>query len=47
MPPAVEVGINALMSAYTQIVLRWAEAGGARGLLEIAREVLTELRQQI
>jgi AcrR family transcriptional regulator len=47
MPPAVEVGINALMSAYTHIVLRWAETGGTRDLLEIAREVLTELRQQI
>ena len=47
MPPAVEVGINALMSAYTQIVLRWAEDDGARDVLEIAREVLTELRQQL
>ena len=46
MPPAVAVGINALMSAYTQIVLRWAETGGSRDLLEIADEVLAELRQQ-
>jgi AcrR family transcriptional regulator len=47
MPPAVEVGINALMSAYTQIVLRWADDDGKRDLLEIAREVLDELRDQL
>jgi AcrR family transcriptional regulator len=47
MPPAVEVGINALMSAYTQIVLRWADTNGSRDLLEIAREVLEELRGQL
>jgi AcrR family transcriptional regulator len=46
MPPAVELGINALMTAYTQIILRWAEDGGSRDLLEIAGEVLEELRQQ-
>jgi AcrR family transcriptional regulator len=44
--PAVEVGVNALMSAYTQIVLRWADDDGARNLLEIAREVMAELRDQ-
>ena len=46
MPPAVQLGINALMTAYTQIILRWAEDGGRRDLLEIAGEVLAELRQQ-
>jgi AcrR family transcriptional regulator len=47
MAPKVEVGINALMSAYTQIVLRWAGDDGARDLLEIAREVLDELHDQL
>jgi len=47
MPPAVVVGITALMTAYTQILLRWAGDGGSRDLLATANEVLTELRQQI
>ena len=46
-PPAVEVALAALMSAYTQIVLRWAEDEGSRPLPEIAREVLEELRGQM
>jgi AcrR family transcriptional regulator len=45
--PAVEVAVNALMSAYTQIVLRWADEGGARDLLDVAREVFAELRAQL
>jgi AcrR family transcriptional regulator len=47
MPPAVVVGINALMSAYTQILLRWADGKGSRDLLDIGDEVLEELRQQL
>lgn len=45
--PAATVAVNALMSAYTEILLRWAEDGGARDLLEIAQEVLAELRDQL
>jgi AcrR family transcriptional regulator len=45
--PAVTVAVNALMSAYTQIVLRWADVDGSRDLLEIAHEVLAELREQL
>lgn len=46
-PPAVEVALAALMSAYTQIVLRWADDNGARPLRAVADEVLGELREQM
>lgn len=46
-PPAVEVALAALMSAYTQIVLRWADGDGARPLRAVADEVLGELRDQM
>ncbi len=46
-PPAVEVALAALMSAYTQIVLRWADDNGARPLRTVADEVLGELREQM
>lgn len=42
---AHRVAVAALMSAYTQILLRWAESDGARALPEVAEEVLAELRQ--
>ena len=45
--PAVTVAVNALLSAYTQIVLRWADSDGSRDLLEVAHEVLAELREQL
>jgi AcrR family transcriptional regulator len=41
---ATELVITALFSTYTQILLRWAEAGGARSLEDVATEVLTTLR---
>jgi hypothetical protein len=44
-PPAVEVGMTALMSAYTQILLRWAEADGRVPLEEVAEQVLAALRE--
>jgi AcrR family transcriptional regulator len=47
LAPAVGVAVNALMSAYTSIVLRWADDDGARDLAEIAHEVLAELRDQL
>lgn len=46
-PPAVEVALAALMSAYTQIVLRWADDDGKRPLRAVADEVLGELRDQM
>jgi AcrR family transcriptional regulator len=45
--PAVEVAVTALMSAYTQIVLRWADDDGARPLRVVADEVMGELRDQM
>jgi AcrR family transcriptional regulator len=41
---ATELVVIALFSSYTLILLRWAEEGGARSLVEVADEVLTVLR---
>jgi AcrR family transcriptional regulator len=46
-PPAVEVAVTVLLSAYTQIVLRWADDNGRRPLRAVADEVLGELRDQM
>ncbi len=42
--PATRVTVTALMSAYTQILLRWAESDGRRPVEEVVDEVLGELR---
>ena len=42
--PATRVMVTALMSAYTQVLLRWAESDGRRPPEEILDEVLAELR---
>jgi AcrR family transcriptional regulator len=42
--PATRVTVTVLMSAYTQIVLRWAEADGKRPAEEVVDEVLGALR---
>jgi AcrR family transcriptional regulator len=44
-PTAMEVLVTASLSAYTQILLRWAEADGRRSLEEVAEDVLAALRQ--
>jgi AcrR family transcriptional regulator len=46
-PPPVGPGVvvAASLSAYTQILVRWAEEEGRRPLEEIAEEVLAALRQ--
>ena len=41
---ATELVVIALFSSYTVILLRWAEEGGARSLVDVADEVLTVLR---
>jgi AcrR family transcriptional regulator len=43
-PVAMEVVVTASLSAYTQIILRWAEADGRRPLEEVAEDVLDALR---
>lgn len=45
--PSTTVAVNAMMSAYTQVLLRWAEEGGRRDLLEVADEVFDELRDNL
>ena len=42
--PATRVTVTALMSAYTQILLRWAESDGRRPVEEVVDEVLGDLR---
>ncbi|MCV2491213.1 TetR/AcrR family transcriptional regulator [Geodermatophilus sp. YIM 151500] len=42
-----QVAVPALMAAYTQILLRWAEEDGARELDVVASEVLDELRRAL
>lgn len=42
--PATQVTVTALMAAYTQILLRWAESDGRRPVEEVVEEVLTALR---
>ena len=42
--PRARVTVTALMSAYTQILLRWAESDGARPVEEVIEEVLDALR---
>ncbi len=42
--PHTQVTVTALMSAYTQILLRWAESDGARPVEEVVEEVLRALR---
>jgi AcrR family transcriptional regulator len=44
-PVAMEVVVTASLSAYTQIILRWAEADGRLSLEEVAEDVLAALRQ--
>jgi AcrR family transcriptional regulator len=44
-PVAVDVVINASLSAYTQILLHWAEADGKQELESVAEDVLAALRQ--
>jgi AcrR family transcriptional regulator len=44
-PVAMEVVVNASLSAYTQIILRWAEADGRQELEDVAEDVLAALRQ--
>jgi len=40
---ATELVVTTLFSAYTQILVRWAEDGGQRSLEDVADEVLTTL----
>jgi len=42
--PRTQVTVTALMSAYTQILLRWAESDGERPVDEVVEEVLGALR---
>jgi len=44
-PVAMDVVVTASLSAYTQIILRWAEADGRLSLEEVAEDVLAALRQ--
>jgi AcrR family transcriptional regulator len=44
-PVAMDVVVTASLSAYTQIILRWAEDDGRQPLEEIAEDVLEALRQ--
>jgi AcrR family transcriptional regulator len=44
-PVAMEVVVTASLSAYTQIILRWAEADGRQELEDVAEDVLEALRQ--
>ncbi|NYJ05474.1 TetR/AcrR family transcriptional regulator [Petropleomorpha daqingensis] len=44
-PVAMDVVVTASLSAYTQIILRWAEAGGTLSLEEVAEDVLNALRE--
>ncbi|SEP13127.1 TetR/AcrR family transcriptional regulator [Trujillonella endophytica] len=41
---ATELVVIALFSSYTLTLLRWAEEGGTRTLVDVADEVLTTLR---
>ena len=43
--PAARVTVTALMAAYTQVLLRWAESDGRRPAEEVLDEVLGELRE--
>jgi AcrR family transcriptional regulator len=42
--PQTQVTVAALMSAYTQILLRWVESDGKRPVEEVVEEVLATLR---
>jgi AcrR family transcriptional regulator len=42
--PRTRVTVTALMSAYTEILLRWAESDGRRPVEEVVEEVLDALR---
>jgi AcrR family transcriptional regulator len=42
--PTTRVTVTALLSAYTQILLRWAESAGERPIEEVIEEVLGALR---
>ena len=42
--PRTQVTVTALMTAYTQILLRWAESDGQRPVEEVVEEVLGALR---
>ena len=42
--PRTQVTVTALMSAYTQILMRWAESDGERPVEEVIEEVLGALR---
>jgi AcrR family transcriptional regulator len=44
-PVAMDVVVTASLSAYTQIILRWAEADGRLSLEEVAEDVLAALRE--
>ena len=43
-PVAMDVVVTASLSAYTQIILRWAEDDGRRPLRQVAEDVLAALR---
>lgn len=43
--PAARMAVTALMAAYTQVLLRWAESDGRRPPEQILDEVLGELRE--
>ena len=43
-PVTTEVVVTASLSAYTQIILRWAEGDGRHPLPEVAEDVLDALR---
>jgi AcrR family transcriptional regulator len=42
--PRTQVAVAALMSAYTQILLRWAQSDGRRPVEDVIEEVLRALR---
>jgi AcrR family transcriptional regulator len=44
-PVAMDVVVTASLSAYTQIILRWAEADGRLSLEQVAEDVLGALRE--
>jgi AcrR family transcriptional regulator len=45
--PATQVTVTAMFAAYTQVLLRWAESGGARPVQEVVDEVMDALRRDL
>jgi AcrR family transcriptional regulator len=45
--PSTRVTVTAMFAAYTQVLLRWAESGGARPFEEVVDEVMDTLRRDL